>query len=168
MTPHQATQVIAALTAAWPTHDMPDDTMRLWVGLLADVDQGDAMEAARTVVKEDRFFPPISRFLQLAEERCHARRNREATERGLPRQPPQRVSPERMTQILGGLRAQLAARRGAGGHWHGGPNPCPVCGGMAPPTHRRPQPTEAPRPPSGTPLRTCGIKNCRTCNKETP
>lgn len=22
--------------------------------------------------------------------------------------------------------------RGDGGHWHGGPNPCPVCGGMAP------------------------------------
>lgn len=132
MTPHEATQVIAGLNAAWPTHEMPEATIRLWVGLLADVDQGDALEAAKTVVKEDRFFPPISRYLQLCEERCHARRNRDADSRGLPPMPSQRVSPERMTQILGGLRAQLAVRRGAGGHWHGGPEPCPVCGGINP------------------------------------
>lgn len=32
-----------------------------------------------------------------------------------------------------------------GGHWHGGPDPCPVCGGLAP--HLRPRPPRKTRPP---------------------
>jgi hypothetical protein len=133
MNENQAAQVLAAMGAAWPNHDMPEETIRLWLGLMADVNVEDAMPAVKLIVREDRFFPPISRFMQVCEERAHARRNREAAERGLPNAPRPTVSPDRMKQLAHGLREQLDARRGAGKHWHGGPNPCPICSGMVEP-----------------------------------
>lgn len=163
MNAKEASSVLAALSAAWPSHDMPEDTVRLWVGLLADVELPDAMAAARVVVKQDRFFPPISRYLQECEAQSHGRRNRLAAERGLPRNHQTVAPPPRLVAML---RDTLAQQRTAN-HWHGGPDPCPICGGMAPTvTTARRAITRASRPTTGTPLKDCGIRGCRTCTRD--
>lgn len=140
MTPEQAHQVLRILTAAWPNHDMPDDTIRLWVGTLGEMEHSDAMSAAKSIVNEDRYFPTIARLRQTEAAAKHARRNRESADRGLPTAPQAIARPERVRTTIAQVRATLDVRRGAGGHDHHGPNPCPVCGGMAEPKAQPPNP----------------------------
>ncbi len=128
MTPADAANVLGLLTAAWPNQDMPDRTVDLWLGLLSELDLSDAKEAARTVVRQDQWFPSVARFIQAAEAAKHGRQNREAAHRGLgdghrPAAPP--------AQLVEATR-QLIAEQAGKKHWHGGPDPCPVCGGTAP------------------------------------
>jgi hypothetical protein len=127
VTRDEATQVLAILSAAWPNQQVSRETAQLWLGMLAELDQRDAMAAARDAVRQDQWFPTIARFLQLAEARKHGRRNREATERGLPSA--HRAAPPN-PELMKATRRLIAERQGQH-HNHHGPGPCPVCGGVA-------------------------------------
>lgn len=131
-----AATLLSLLTAAWPNQAIPDHTTDLWLGLLAELELNDAKTAAKTVIREDMWFPPISRFLAAVDAAKHARRNREAMLYGLP-DPGVRVPDRaRFDQIIANLRSQLADR-GSRDHDHRGPKPCPVCGGLPVPWDRR-------------------------------
>jgi hypothetical protein len=62
----------------------------------------------------------------------------------------------------------MSARGGARGHWHGGPGPCDVCGGLAEQSAARPAARRTQRPITGEPLHGCGLPNCHTCAQNTP
>lgn len=128
MNDHDAAKVLAILGAAWPNQELPDPTVDLWMGLLSDLAYEDGKAAAKTVIKEDTFFPSISRFLQAAQAARHGRENRLAAERGLPSAHRAVPPPERLLKLT----RQLLRERSTKKHWHGGPDPCPVCGGIAP------------------------------------
>jgi hypothetical protein len=73
----------------------------------------------------------MAKFREAVTATRHARENREAITRGLPRPQGTIPDPERFAQITAGIRDQLRGR-GHRNHWHGGPDQCPVCGGVAP------------------------------------
>lgn len=135
----EAANVLGLLNAAWPNSDLPDRTVELWIGLLCEMEMLDAREAAKTVIRQDNWFPSIARFTQTVEAARHARRNREAASRGLPSA---RWEPSPLPQALIDATRGLIAEQASKKHWHGGPKPCPVCGGIAPS-----KPERATRPP---------------------
>lgn len=132
MNDHESADILAILAAAWPNQEITRETAQLWLGMLAELDPDDAMAGARTVVRNEHWFPSIARFRQATDAARHARRNQEAAARGLPRPGGRIPDEERFQAIIAGLRDNLADR-GTRTHWHGGPHPCHVCGGIAPP-----------------------------------
>lgn len=126
----EAAQVFAVLRAAWPDKDIPAETIELWMELAEQVDVRDAQPAALQIVREDQWWPTIARFLEVC--RVHERRRlgHEAQRRGLGR--PGGVEPP--AGLVAAARRVLADREGLPSHWHGGPGPCRVCGGVRPPS----------------------------------
>lgn len=134
MNDHEAAVVLGVLTAAWPKQDLPDATVDLWLSLLTELDLGDARAAANTVVRQDQWFPAVARFLEVAGAAKRARQHREAEHRGLPDASAVAVAPPaELTEAARRLIAEQRATR----HDHHGPDPCPVCGGVATPRARR-------------------------------
>lgn len=165
MIPRDTAAVLGILAAAWPNQTITEQTAAVWREMLADVDQSDAMAAARTLVKRSEWFPSIAQFRNEAEANAHARCNRAAASRGLgsghkPTSPPPR--------LIAAARQLLAEQRGAR-HWHGGPDLCPVCGGITTSVSSHRKTTERPpRPSTSEPLNGCGINGCRTCKRDQP
>lgn len=117
--------VIAYFGAAFPNFDPSDDTLDVWVAEVEDIDPTDAYEAMRSLVKTSRFVPSIAEFR--AECKALALRRQQ--------QPPARAIStgrgEVPEELVGALRV-MAADASRKQHWHGGPEPCRVCGGMKP------------------------------------
>lgn len=129
----EAATVFGLLTAAWPDKQLPDETIDLWLEMAANVDAADAEDAARQIIREDQWFPSVARFLQMAEAKAHARRNRNADTRGI--STGHRAAPP-PKQLLDAAR-HLIKEQGTKRHDHSGPAPCPVCGGIAPPSSKK-------------------------------
>lgn len=123
--------VLGILSAAWPNQAITAETASVWRDILADIESADAMHAARALVKREHWFPSIAQFRSEAEAHAHARRNKRAASHGLPASP-QTPTPDGHRRFVEAARQMLAEQRGKR-HWHGGPQPCPVCGGMAEP-----------------------------------
>jgi len=127
MNSRDVTAVLGVLAAAWPNQTITEQTARVWMDLLADIDSEDAMAAARILIKREHWFPSVAQFRSEAEAQAHGRHNRAAATRGLPG-PTTPVLPERLVDAT----REFLAERGTKKHWHGGPEPCPVCGGIKP------------------------------------
>lgn len=133
MNDHEAATVFGLLTAAWPDKELPDETIDLWLEMAADVDFADAEPAARQIIREDQWFPSIARFLQVTEARAHGRRNRQADARGLPATRRSAPPPKPLLDAARRLLEEQKTKQ----HDHNGPEPCPVCGGVAPPSSKK-------------------------------
>lgn len=153
--------VLGILSAAWPNQAITPETATVWRDILADIDSADAMHAARALVKREHWFPSLAQFRSEAEAHAHARRNKRAASHGLPAspQPPTADGHRRFVDMA---RQMLATQRGTS-HWHGGPDPCPVCGGIAPQAAQTAATQRADKPITGEPLNGCGLRNCKTC-----
>ena len=132
MNTDEATAVLAALASAWPNQDLSEPTVEVWRSFLDEIDADDGVAAAREVIGSERFFPSIARFREAATAARHARRNHDAATRGLPRRPEQPIGSERWRAVVEEV-WNILAERGTRKHWHGGPDPCPACGGGPPP-----------------------------------
>lgn len=125
MNDEQAARIFNLLVTAWPDKELPDETIDLWIEMIDDLDYADAQAAAKDIVRHDQWFPTVARFRQQCEVHASRRRHKAAADRGLPQggfvQPPQ--------ALLNATRQMLAERAKLPKHWHGGPGPCPVCGG---------------------------------------
>lgn len=119
--------VLGILTAAWPNQTLPEQTVAVWMDMLADLDPADAQQAARTLVKTEQWFPSIARFRNEAQAAAHARQNRRAATHGLPGHHRPAPPPPALVEAARALLDEQSTKK----HWHGGPAPCPVCGGMA-------------------------------------
>lgn len=129
-----ALKVLSLLTAAWPNYEPPDNATELWISILADVHPEDGKAAALDVVRGEKWFPSIARFLEAAQVHKRARQVREAEHRGLPDTTAEPVGPPK---ALVDATRQLIAQRGLKRHDHHGPDPCPVCGALPPSNTQR-------------------------------
>lgn len=124
------------LTSAYQAN-VGEGTVAVWAEHLAGQTMQDAMNAARRLVKLNRWFPSVAEFL----ENCRLERElREASFVQAGELEAPKVSAEQRQRVAERFMAvcrEAAAGRNRSGHWHGGPEPCPVCGGM------KPQPTRA-------------------------
>lgn len=129
-----AAAVLDELMAGYPWSDM-DQLARLnWVEAIEDsgADPGRGKEIARRWSRTHEKFPSLAEFLAVITPHVYI-------------QPPDdpdelRVSPALAHKLSRAWRdalaavdekiAQAGAHRGVAGHWHGGPDPCPLCGGQ--------------------------------------
>lgn len=124
----EAAQVLAIL-AAPHNRDVSHDTAEVWYRTaLERIDLDTALEVAVRLVETEERFPTPARFN--AERSAMARMERQYNEyhRQLPPAP---VDPTTAARLVAEARKIVDANK-VGKHWHGGPNPCEVCGGMAP------------------------------------
>jgi len=128
VTPDETAGVLAMLTAAFPNVDLEEPTIELWMSALGEVDHRDGQAAAGAVIRTEKFFPAVSTFFDAVAAETHGRRVREAAMRGLPRPTGRPVGQDRFRRAIEEVWDTLA-ERGTRKHWHGGPDPCPVCGG---------------------------------------
>lgn len=161
MNANDTAAVLGILSAAWPNQTITAETATVWRDILADIDSADAMHAARTLVKREHWFPSLAQFRSEAEAHAHARRNKRAASHGLPASPPPAAA-DGHRRLVDAARQVLAAQRGQR-HWHGGPQPCPICGGLAPKAAEVATVTRPDRPRTGQPLNGCGLTSCQTC-----
>jgi len=124
MRPGEAAEVLHFLLAAFPSQELEEQTMRLWIDVLGHVEVADARVAASALIADREFFPSLAALRKYVATAQRARENRDAARRGLPGPSPAR--PDRFRESVEGVWDALA-ERGTRKHWHGGPDPCPVC-----------------------------------------
>ena len=126
MNRNETAAVLGILAATWPNQTITEQTAAVCMDFLADIDPADAMHAARTLAKREHWFPSIAQFRNEAEAKAHARRNARAATHGIGvafrAVPPPPALMDAARQLLTEMKGKK--------HWHGGPHPCPVCGGM--------------------------------------
>jgi hypothetical protein len=124
-----AVEVLGVLGAAWPNQEIAQQTAQLWLGMLDACEVEAAKKAALSIIRNDHWFPSVARFLQSYESEAQYQRTARADSVGLPTAHHTPVAPpKRLTDASRVLLREMGGR----GHWHGGPGPCPKCGGMAP------------------------------------
>lgn len=122
----ETAQTLAYFAAAWPNFGLTEDTVEVWLEAVADVDPAVAVQAREELVKTCEFVPTIARFRKECATVAHWRRER-TTQPALPTG----SKPAWPDELVTDLKA-MALEAGTRSHWHGGPYPCPVCGGLNP------------------------------------
>lgn len=120
---------LAALTAAYPSFELSRPTAESWALALRSVQVDDAQAVVARLIRTKTFFPSIAEFFNEESAARRAREHREAAVRGLPEVSGHRPRGEEAQGLVRQLKEELDYG-GARGHWHGGPDPCPKCGGM--------------------------------------
>lgn len=131
----ESTDVLDALIAGYPRMDLEDTTLSVWVEAIEDsgADAGRSREVARRWPRTHERFPSLAEFLAVITPHVYVEPVDDPDE--------MRPSPQVARQLAGYWRNALAAndekaqrigspRGGTNGHWHGGPDPCPMCGGL--------------------------------------
>jgi hypothetical protein len=62
MQPREVAEILGYLSAAFPKHDLPQETVAVWCDQFASTDFELARDAAKQIVAEDDWFPTIHRF----------------------------------------------------------------------------------------------------------
>ncbi len=123
----ETAQTLAYFAAAWPNFGLTEETVEVWLEAVADINPEHAVQARETLVKTSEWVPSIARFRQECASIAHWKRERFAAAAGLPPGPAAALPIE----LVADLRQNLASN-GPRKHWHGGPHPCPSCGGVIP------------------------------------
>lgn len=134
-----ADEILDRLLDGYPRHGFDDPTIVAWSDAINDAltatgaDPNRALELARRWARTHERFPNLVEFLAVIAPRQ-------------PEPPPEdpddvRLGPAAMGRMSSMWRKALTdvdkriantGHKGAGGHWHGGPDPCPLCGGQKP------------------------------------
>lgn len=130
----EAAQCLAIIAAPYPW-DVPDDQAEVWYqAALERCDTELGVEVAVRLVETMERMPTPAAFnaavAEIQRERYLAAKTEQAQAEGRlldPGAPP----PNRVKQAIADLRASMS-QSGTRGHWHGGPDACPVCGGINP------------------------------------
>lgn len=73
MTRDEIASVMAYMSAAWPSHEITDATIKVWSNHLERLNHEDAKNAAVALVENSKWFPSISEFLSAAEDQVRKR-----------------------------------------------------------------------------------------------
>lgn len=126
MTRIEAAKVMTVLAAAF-SHKLTDDELEVWYGAaLENVDAFLGGMVAQRLVSEDHFWPTPARF---SEMRRAVERSQEPAVKALDEAPVTEAEFSNRKRLIGLMRETLVAQARKE-HWHGGPGPCPVCGGI--------------------------------------
>jgi hypothetical protein len=137
MTPHEAETLVDRLIAAFPRHDWLDDTIDLYARCLERVELDHGKVAVDRAVTTLDLAPTVRWLLDTAH--AEARRTGAWVEPG-DADTPVNAHPTVIARVRASLAeagkvidqrvaaAELIHGSLAGGHWHGGPEPCPICG----------------------------------------
>lgn len=132
----EALQVLTIIATPF-NREITGDLLAVWYSTcLRDIDLGVGLSVAEALLNESEFMPTPAAF------RRTLTAMRVAERRELPAQPalPERSVTQKeldraeIREIIAEMKSKLAALASTGtrGHWHGGSDPCPVCGGINP------------------------------------
>lgn len=126
MTDDEVVSTIERMTGAWPFMVVTNVQLDVWIETLTDTDPTDGKAALEKAVRTLDQPPSIAWFLaevrSLIERRTLGPKDRPELEAA----PTDRQGYQR---FLAAAREALE-RNAEKVHWHGGPEPCPVCGGL--------------------------------------
>lgn len=128
MNHEQADRVVRTLVEVFPRHGLDSDGLRRYGDALVEcgADFDKASVIAERWPKTHPFFPSLAELLAVVSPRESAVADVDDV----------KIHPAVMARMTGMWREKMAevdvkrTGRGPDGHWHGGPEPCPVEGGM--------------------------------------
>ena len=128
MTQTQADRVMKTLLDVYPRHGLSPDGIARYADHLIDsgAEYDRAQEIAKRWPNTHEFFPSLAELMAVVATRKYVVADPDDTE----------IHPDVRRRIQSMWRDALAAadkkaeKRGANGHYHGGPDPCSLCGGM--------------------------------------
>jgi hypothetical protein len=127
MNRQEAAWLLATLAAPYPGEPFTDDAAEVWYNsTLHNRDIDEAMTIVERLIASKEFRPTPAVF---NEELRTARQHQAIAAAAVPALDAPRTSTHPAAEVIEELRRTLAdtSKRN---HWHGGPKPCPVCGGM--------------------------------------
>lgn len=135
----QAGAVLDALVAGFRT-DLSDSQVESWMDAIQDcgADPDKAQEIAYRWPRTHDRFPSMAEFLTVIAPRQNlitVDPDDHEVDLGVQRRIV-RMWRDSLVEVDKRVR-NSGATKGVDGHWHGGPDPCPVCGGIAPRAARR-------------------------------
>lgn len=111
------------------SHPLTDDELELWFNTcLRSTDVRLAGRATLRIVSEDKFWPTPARFNEI---RRAIQADDEPPASALPSGPRTEQERANVARYIA-LCREIIKQRDTRPHWHGGPDPCPVCGGINP------------------------------------
>lgn len=135
MNAQEIAAVLGMFQAAYPNAVITEQTAFIWARELVGVDRRDGEEAARTLVRTLKFPPSLAEFIEAEQSACRVRTGNQegiAPAKGELEPAEHFTNAEReanVAKLVARSKALVAAQRNAK-HWHGGPDPCPTCGGL--------------------------------------
>ena len=136
MDPAEADEILTLLLAGYPTTKLSDETVVAWADAIAEsgADPIKALEVARRWSRTHERFPNLAEFLTTVTPRTYTQPADDPDElRPSPKLAAELAAKWRTALVEHDARvAELHSSRGAAGHWHGGPDKCPLCGGVPP------------------------------------
>lgn len=129
MNRREVVEALAQFCAVY-RYEIDDLSTHVWARELSGVHVADGEAATRALLRTKKFMPTPSEFLALANTE---RERRAPTVKALD-VPQHESTRERIAAIIADAKAKSATR---GEHQHGGPAPCPVCGGLNPAARSR-------------------------------
>lgn len=135
MDAEEADEILTKLLAGYPRHELDDEALIVWADAIQEsgADPVKALEIARRWPRTNQWLPSLAEFLVVIAPRRYDTPPEDADD--------VRLGPAAMGRMSSMWRKALAdvdkriantGHKGAGGHWHGGPDPCPLCGGQKP------------------------------------
>jgi hypothetical protein len=122
--------IIARLMAAWPGHEWSDPTAEMWLEDLEAWHLEEAMAAVQMCRRTLDWSPSWHQFLEAL---AAARRTQSQTIYRAELTRPGVHTPEANIEAIRLIRNWYANKTNMRlRHWHGGPDPCPICGGLNP------------------------------------
>lgn len=112
MNPQETTAVLGVMVAAWPTTEITAETTAVWVNELEKTHPDDALQAARSLIRSQKWFPAISEFLEAVKAPARARIEAENEARSLPSGGRSEADKEHVRKCLAEARAAVAANAG--------------------------------------------------------
>lgn len=136
MNAEQADAILSALTVGYPKATLEDETLVAWADAIEDTggDADRALEIARRWARTHEWFPTLAEFLAVITPHTYVQPVDDPDEMRVPPAVARQMG-RLWRQALADVDARIAANplpRGAAGHWHGGPDPCPLCRGRPP------------------------------------
>lgn len=141
MTPQEADRILGELIVGYPRAELADETLVAWADAIYDTgaDPKAATETAHRWPRTHERFPSLAEFLSVITPRSYLQPVEDPDDLRLNPAAGQRLARVWRTELdkVAKRVAEIGAGRGSGGHWHGGPDPCPLCGGISQTAARR-------------------------------
>jgi hypothetical protein len=129
VTREECAAVLGYLSAAFPQVTVAPQTVAVWADQVGGQEGVDAHAAARRVVRSNKWFPSIAEFLEACRLERELRSQKFEVAGELPSAETKANRAEVARRFVALSKELLESQKGKV-HWHGGPDPCLVCGGM--------------------------------------
>jgi hypothetical protein len=123
----EVNKCLEIMASLWP-NSIPDDLgLQRWRGHMTTIEEDVVLEIIDKLEAHQDFWPTWHQFHALLFPTMQNPAFKQPLFNPVTKEERANVS-----KLIGMMKDTLAENPNQGRHWHGGPNPCPVCGGINP------------------------------------